>query len=481
MKHITIMLFAMLTVVATAQTNKKPNIIFILADDLGYADTEPYGQEIIKTPNLNKLADEGMKFTQFYAGASVCAPSRASIITGETTGVTHIRGNVEVSKPIDGQAPIPANSRSIGKMMKNAGYNTAIFGKWGLGTVASTGNPLLHGFDTFFGYNSQLRAHRRFPPFLWQDNERYYLHENGNYEHQVIYSEDVIHEKALVYLEKQTVDKPFFAILAYTLPHAELVVPKDSIFEAYEHLPEKPYKGIDYNGEKTNIGGYMSQPKAHATHAAMVARLDKYLGDVRKLLKRKNLDENTIIIFASDNGAHREGGADPDFFKSSGILRGLKRDLYEGGIRTPFIVYWKNKVAAQTTNNFVGAFWDLMPTFADIAGVPYKKVGSEVSFLPTLTGKDKKQKQHKYLYWEFHELGGRQAVRFGKWKGVRLHVNKDKNAPIELYDLERDPSEKENIAERHPKVVKKIKKFMEQAHQRSDLFPFAWEKKAMIK
>ncbi|GIM61549.1 arylsulfatase [Capnocytophaga canis] len=476
MKQIFSFLLLLCAIPAVAQMEKKPNIIFILADDLGYGDTEPYGQQIIKTPHLNKLAEEGMKFTQFYAGASVCAPSRASIITGETTGVTHIRGNKEVSEPIDGQAPIPENSRSIGKILKSAGYNTAIFGKWGLGTVASTGNPLLHGFDTFFGYNSQLRAHRRFPPFLWQDNERYYLTENGNYEHQIVYSEDVIHEKALDYLEKQSSEKPFFAMLAYTLPHAELVVPQDSILESYSHLPEKPYKGIDYNGEKTIIGGYMSQPKAHATHAAMVSRLDKYLGDVRKLLKRKNLDDNTIIIFASDNGAHFEGGADPDFFKSSGILRGLKRDLYEGGIRTPFIVYWKGKVKQQTTSNFVGAFWDLMPTFADIAGVPYTKTGSEVSILPTLLGKDKKQKQHKYLYWEFHELGGRQAVRYGKWKGVRLNVNKDKNGSIELYDLEKDPSEKNNIAKNHPRIVKKIAKMMEQAHQRSALFPFAWEK-----
>lgn len=469
-------LFLLFVASSWGQENSKPNIIFILADDLGYGETEPYGQKIIKTPHLNRLAEEGMKFTQFYAGASVCAPSRASFITGETTGVTHIRGNAEVSKPIDGQAPLPENSRSIGKIMKSAGYNTSVFGKWGLGTVASSGNPLNQGFDTFFGYNSQLRAHRRYPAYLWQDNEKYYLPENGNYEHQVVYSEDVIHQKALEYLEKQIPDTPFFTMLTYTLPHAEMVVPNDSIFQSYLHLPEKPYKGMDYNGEKTNIGGYMSQPFARATQAAMVTRLDKYLGDVRKVLKDKGLDENTIIIFASDNGAHIEGGADPHFFNSSGNLRGLKRDLYEGGIRTPFIVHWNGRIKAGTTSNFVGAFWDLLPTFCQLAGVKHQQIGDEVSILPTLLGNDRKQKQHKFLYWEFHELGGRQAVRYKNWKGVRLQVDKDKNAPIELYDLEKDPYETNNIAEKYPKIVKKIAKFMQQAHTRSEMFPFKWER-----
>lgn len=455
---------------------KKPNVIFILVDDLGYGDTEPYGQEIIKTPQISRLADEGMKFTQFYAGSSVCAPSRASIITGQSTGRTHIRGNKEVSEPIDGQAPILANSPSIGKIFKQAGYNTGIFGKWGLGTVASEGNPLLHGFDTFFGYNSQLRAHRRYPIYLWENNERYYLKENGNYENQVVYSEDIIHEKALAYLEKQNANKPFFTMLTYTLPHAELVVPNDEILEQYSHLDEKPYKGIDYNGEKTIIGGYMSQPKAHATHAAMVSRLDKYLGDVRNLLKRKGLEKNTMIIFTSDNGAHQEGGADPDFFKSSGKLRGYKRDLYEGGIRTPFIVYWNGHIKAGSVNDFVGAFWDLLPTFAQLTDVKLDHKPEGVSIMPTLLGKNKKQRQHRYLYWEFHEMGGRQAVRYKNWKGVRLNMDKDKNAPIELYNLEKDPSETTNVADKHPKIVKKISRFMEEAHTPSELFLFSWEK-----
>lgn len=474
MKRFYIITLLLVTQIFWAQN--KPNIIFILADDLGYADTEPYGQKIIKTPHLNKLSEEGMTFTQFYAGASVCAPSRAAFVTGQNTGITHIRGNREVQKPVDGQTPLLANSPSVGKMMQQAGYNTAMFGKWGLGVVGSSGSPAEQGFETFFGYNSQLRAHRRYPAYLWENDKKYYLKENGNYEYQKVYSEDVIHEKALAYLEKQSAEKPFFTVLTYTIPHAELSVPNDSIYQSYLHLPEKPYKGIDYKGAKTNIGGYMSQPCPHATFAAMVSRLDKYLGDVRAVLKRKNLEDNTIIIFASDNGAHIEGGADPAFFKSSGELRGLKRDLYEGGIRTPFIVYWKGKIQAGSTSDFAGAFWDLMPTFAQIAGQPYKTSCDEVSILPTLLGNSKKQKQHKYLYWEFHEAGGRQAIRYKNWKGVRLNVDKNPNAPIELYDLSKDISEKHNVAGQNPKIVKKIAKFMKKAHTRSQMFPFAWER-----
>lgn len=477
MKNFIVLIFSLLACSLMAQQQSKPNVVFILVDDLGAGDIEPYGQKIIKTPQLTKLANEGMKFTQFYTGAPVCAPSRASIITGQTTGETHIRGNKEVGAPIDGQAPILANSPSIGKIFKSAGYNTGVFGKWGLGTIDSEGNPLLHGFDTFFGYNSQFRAHRQYPAFLWRDNQKVELTENGYYKHQNTYANDLIHQQALEYIKSQSNGKPFFAYLTYTLPHAELAVPKDSIFESYRYLPEKPYKGRDYDQITEgypNFHGYMSQPYTHATHAAMVSRLDKYLGDIRALLKEKNIDDNTIIIFASDNGAHREGGADPVFFNSSAGLRGFKRDLYEGGIRTPFIVYWKGKVKAGSVSHHVGAFWDLLPTFAQIAQVKHKPTQHQVSFLPTLLGK--KQKAHKYLYWEFHEMGGRQALRYKNWKAVRLNVSKNKNAPVELYDLSKDPSEANNIAEKHPKMVRKMLKMIEKAHTKSELFPFEWEK-----
>lgn len=477
MKRIITALALLLAVPLMAQT-KHPNVIFVLADDLGYADIEPYGQQIIKTPELTQLAKEGMKFTQFYTGTAVCAPSRASFITGQTTGETHIRGNKEVKEPIDGQAPILADSPSVGDLFKAAGYRTACFGKWGLGTIDSKGNPLLHGFDTFFGYNSQFRAHRRYPAFLWHDNVKVPIPENGNYQHQEVYAEDLIQQHILEYLGGQSARQPFFMWLTYTLPHAELLVPKDSIYASYEHLPKKPFKGEDYSSITSapfGWAGYASQPHTYATYAAMVTRLDKYLGEIRKMLKTKGLDDNTIIIFASDNGAHREGGADPHFFNSSGGLRGFKRDLYEGGIRTPFIVYWKGKVPSGKVSAHVAAFWDMMPTFAEITQQPYTPTPHQVSFLPELLGE--KQPKHKYLYWEFHEEGGKQAVRFGDFKGVRLKVDENPKAPIELYDLKKDPSEQHNIAHKRPKIVKKIEEFMKESHSSSQLFPFSWEKK----
>ncbi|WP_462351732.1 arylsulfatase [Capnocytophaga leadbetteri] len=478
MKYLLLTALALATTIRIEAQEKLPNVIFVLADDLGYGDIEPYGQQIIKTPHLSQLANEGMKFTQFYTGTAVCAPSRASFMTGQTTGETHIRGNREVREPIDGQAPILAGAPSIAQLFKQAGYRTGCFGKWGLGTPDSEGNPLKQGFDTFFGYNSQFRAHRRYPAYLWHDNEKVMIPENGNYERQEVYAEDLIQQHILQYIGDQTTDTPFFMWLTYTLPHAELVVPNDSIYQQYQHLPKRPYKGHDYSGitdKPFGWAGYMSQPDTYGTYAAMVSRLDWYVGQIRKTLKAEGLEDDTIIIFASDNGAHHEGGADPKFFNSSAGLRGIKRDLYEGGIRTPYIVYWKGKVKAGSVSDHAGAFWDMMPTFAEITNQKYAPNKHQVSFLPALLGK--KQKAHKYLYWEFHEMGGRQAVRYKNWKGVRLNVNKDKEAPIELYNLTTDPAEQHNLAEQYPKVVKKMKKIMSEAHTRSDLFPFQWERK----
>ena len=465
MKYLLLTALALATTIRIEAQEKLPNVIFILADDLGYGDIESYGQQIIKTPHLSQLANEGMKFTQFYTGTAVCAPSRASFMTGQTTGETHIRGNREVREPIDGQAPILAGTPSIAQLFKKAGYRTGCFGKWGLGTPDSEGNPLKQGFDTFFGYNSQFRAHRRYPAYLWHDNEKVMIPENGNYERQEVYAEDLIQQHILEYLEGQSAKQPFFMWLTYTLPHAELLVPKDSIYASYEHLPKKPFKGEDYSSITSapfGWAGYASQPHTYATYAAMVTRLDKYLGEIRKMLKTKGLDDNTIIIFASDNGAHREGGADPHFFNSSGGLRGFKRDLYEGGIRTPFIVYWKGKVPSGKVSAHVGAFWDMMPTFAEITQQSYTPTPHQVSFIPELLGE--KQPKHKYLYWEFHEEGGKQAVRFGDFKGVRLKVDENPKAPIELYDLKKDPSEQHNIAHKRPKIVKKIEEFMKESH-----------------
>lgn len=460
------------TQLALAQQNRKPNIVFILADDLGYGDIEPYGQKLIQTPNLNRLAKEGMKYTQFYAGTSVCAPSRSSLMTGQHTGHTPIRGNKEVMP--EGQAPIPGSTVTIAEMMKSAGYTTGLFGKWGLGFPGSEGDPMKHGIDQFFGYNCQREAHRYYPTHLWNNTTRIDLQGNDHLLKPVTYSPELIQQKALQFIDDNKA-KPFMIFLTYNLPHAELLVPDDSLFQMYKgKFPEKPYHGDDY-GSKANTAGYVSQPYPHATFAAMVTRLDMYVGQVMNKLKALGLDDNTLIIFTSDNGPHFEGGADPEFFNGGGGLRGEKRDLYEGGIREPFIVKWPGKVKAGTTNNYAGGFWDVLPTLAQIVNKPVPASIDGISFLASMTGK--KQKAHDYLYWEFHESGGRQAVRFDEWKCIRLNVDDPAKTIVELYDLSNDREEKNNIAEQHKDVVEKAIRLMNEAHSKSDEFPFAYEKK----
>ena len=449
--------------------SQKPNIIFILADDLGYGDTEPYGQIKIKTPFLSRFAEEGMLFTQFYAGTSVCAPSRSALMTGQHTGHTFIRGNKEIQP--EGQYPIADTVFTIAEALKKAGYATGLFGKWGLGPVESSGDPLSHGIDRFYGYNCQRQSHRYYPTHLWDNDKKVLLSENGNLEHTKTYAPDLIQEQALQFID-QHVQQPFLLFLTYTLPHAELLVPDDSIYRQYlGKFEENPYKGNDYGADATD-GGYTSQLYPHATFAAMVTRLDKYVGEVMDRLKRLGIDDNTLVIFTSDNGPHTEGGADPSFFNSSGGLRGIKRDLYEGGIREPFIARWPGKIKAGTQNDYVGAFWDILPTFTGIAGAAAPSHTDGVSLLPTLLG-EKGQKEHDYLYWEFHEGGGRQAVRKGKWKAVRLNVFKDPNGPVELYDLDKDKTETKNLAAQYPGIAKQMAAIMQQAHVESAIFPFA--------
>ncbi|MFT3933936.1 MAG: arylsulfatase [Chitinophagaceae bacterium] len=433
-KKLFLLLFSASSLLSYAQQQStKPNIIFILADDLGYGDITPYGQTKIKTPNLEKLTSEGMKFTQFYAGTSVCAPSRASLMTGLHTGHTYIRGNKEIIP--EGQEPLPDNAYTLGELLHQAGYTSGVFGKWGLGPVSSSGDPLKHGFDAFYGTNCQSLAHRYYPTHLWDNETRVDLPGNNDLAQPTTYAPELIQQKALQFIENNKA-KPFALFLTYTLPHAELLVPDDSIFNLYKNtFPEKPYKGNDY-GPMANKGGYTSQLYPHATFAAMVTRLDKYVGEVMSKLKALGIDDNTLVIFTSDNGPHLEGGADPEFFNSGGGLRGHKRDLYEGGMREPFIARWPGKIKAGSTNDYAGAFWDVMPTFAAITGAQLQKPTDGISFLPTLTGK--KQKQHDYLYWEFHENGGTQAIRKGKWKIIRLNVFDASKTTVELYDLSTD-------------------------------------------
>ncbi|MCC6287488.1 MAG: arylsulfatase [Chitinophagaceae bacterium] len=444
--------------------------MFIIADDLGYGDIEPYGQKLIKTPHLAKFAKEGMRFTQFYSGTTVCAPSRASLMTGMHTGHAIIRGNKEV-KP-EGQQPIAANTYTIAEAMKAAGYTTGLFGKWGLGPMESTGDPLKHGIDRFYGYNCQRAAHRYYPDHLWDNEKKVILEENEHLKKTVTYAPDLIQQQALQFMDENQ-QQPFVMFLTYILPHAELLVPDDSIYQYYKgKFPETTHKGNDYGSDAIEAG-YTSQPFPHATFAAMVSRLDVYVGQVMQKLQELNLDDNTIVFFTSDNGPHVEGGADPAFFNSAGGFRGVKTDIYEGGIRVPFMVRWVGKIKAGVDNNYIGAFWDIFPTFTQIAKTETPSALDGISILPTL--RSSKQAKHEYLYWEFHAGGGKQAVRSGNWKAIRLNVFDKSKTIVELYNLNKDPNEKDNIASLYPEIVKRLTNLMDEAHTPSDLFPFGGE------
>jgi len=445
------------------QTEEMPNVIFILADDLGYGDVSCMGQSKFRTPNIDRLGSEGICFTSHYAGSTVCAPSRSCLMTGQTTGHTPIRGNKGIQP--EGQIPIPDSTLTVAEIFKANGYVTGAFGKWGLGGPATEGDPNRQGFDEFYGYNCQTLAHNYYTAYLWHNQEKVYLDGNKN-GGTVQYSHDLIQEQALKFIEKNK-DKPFFLYLPYTIPHAELIAPDDSIFERFKgKFPETPYVGVD-SGPRYRKGGYCSQKYPRATFAAMVTRLDYSVEQVIDKLKELGLDNNTLVIFSSDNGPHLEGGADPDFFDSNGPLRGYKRDLYEGGIREPMLVRWPGKIQPGTRTDFVSAFWDFLPTICDILHVNVPKNCDGISMLPTLLGHPEQQKQHDYLYWEFHENIDKQAIRQGKWKAVRFGVN----GPIELYDLNADLSETHDIAADHPEIIEKMKQLFTEAHTESAIWP----------
>ncbi|UCC96941.1 MAG: arylsulfatase, partial [Phycisphaerales bacterium] len=423
-------------------SKKKPNIIFILADDLGYGDLGCYGQERIQTPNIDRMAAEGMRFTDHYAGSTVCAPSRCSLMTGVHTGHTYVRGNREM-KPM-GQLPLRPDTVTIPRLLKKAGYATALTGKWGLGGPGSTGTPNRQGFDYFFGYLCQRHAHNYYPEFLFRNEERVPLVGNKVAEpradgagvafERAQYSHDLIAAEALEFIKKNK-DKPFFLYLAATLPHANN--------EAGKNGMEVPDYGI-YR--------HRSWPEPQKGHAAMISRLDRDVGRVMETLKKLGIDEKTLILFTSDNGPHREGGADPEFFDSNGPLRGYKRDLYEGGVRVPLIARWPGRIKAGAVSHHVCAFWDFMPTFAELAGIDGLGPIDGISMLPTLLGRPGRQRQHEFLYWEFHEKGSKQAVRMGDWKAVRFGAEGE----LELYNLKEDIGEKRNLARRNPEIVARI-------------------------
>lgn len=479
-----------------AGAQEKPNIIYIMCDDMGYGDLACYGQQYIATPNIDRMAAEGMRFTQAYAGSPVSAPSRASFMTGQHTGHTHVRGNREYwnkfgtvqygvvkEYKVTGQEPYDTAHVVIPEIMKDNGYTTGMFGKWAGGYEGSISTPDKRGVDEYYGYICQFMAHLYYPNFMneysraagdtavrrviLEENVKYPMY-GPEYKKRPQYSADLIHQKALAWLDKQSKDQPFFGVFTYTLPHAELAQPEDSILLAYrgKFCQERTFGGSE--GSR-----YNPTQHGHAEFAAMITRLDAQVGEVLAKLKEKGLDENTIVIFTSDNGPHEEGGADPNFFNRDGLLKGIKRSTNEGGIRVPFIVRWPGKIKAGTVNDHQLAFYDLMPTFCELAGIDnyeekYRNPRLEndyfdgISFAPTLLDKGK-QKEHDHLYWEFHETN-MIGVRMGDWKLVV------KNGNCSLYDLKNDPHEDNNLAASYPDVVQKMKDIIRREHVESPLF-----------
>lgn len=433
----------------------KPNIIFILADDLGYGDVSCYGQKRFATPNIDRLAAEGLRWTQHYAGATVCAPSRCSLMTGLHGGHAYIRGNREVQP--EGQAPLEAEAVTVAEGLRRAGYVTGGFGKWGLGPVGSEGDPNRQGFDEWFGYNCQRQAHSYYPDHLWHNDRKVVLEGNRDGGQQT-YSQDLIAEEALAFIRRHK-DRPFFCYVPFTIPHAAMQVPEDSLARFRGKWPEPPVTG----------GHYARQEAPRAAFAAMVTRMDADVGRILDLLADLGIDENTLVMFTSDNGPHKEGGHDPDFFDSNGPLRGYKRDLYEGGIRVPFVARWPGHIQPGRVTDHLAAFWDFLPTAWELAGLEPPEDIDGISYVPTLLGGE--QRPHEYLYWEFHEQGRKQAVRMGDWKAVYL-VAADR---FELYNLAEDLAETRNVAEQHPQIANRMRRIMRQAHRPSALFPMPFD------
>ena len=427
--------------------SNRPNVIYILADDLGYGDLSCYGQEKFETPNIDALAKQGMQFSQHYSGSTVCAPSRCALLTGLHTGHTPVRGNAEVQP--EGQAPMPADTYTVAHFMQQAGYRTGLFGKWGLGAPESESEPLKMGFDRFYGYNCQRIAHCYYPAFLWNDNKRELLFGNVA-QREKEYAPDLIHKQTLEFI-RENKDKPFFCYYALVQPHADMVAPKSVM---------KQHSG-KYGDEPAFPGaGYRRQPEPRAAFAAMVQVMDEYVGEVMAELKAQGIADNTLVIFASDNGPHVEGGHDSEYFNSNGTYRGHKRDLYDGGTRVPMIASWPGKIKAGSKSDHLSAFWDFLPTVAELTGEPLKVSTDGISMLPTLLGAAD-QKQHKYLYWEFPAKQGRIAVRMGKWKAVRYKASVNPNSPLELYDLSTDSGEVLDVAAANPAVVSEMRILLE--------------------
>ncbi len=433
---------------------RRPNIILIIADDLGYGDLGCYGQTMIQTTNLDKMAAEGVRFTDFYAGSTVCAPSRCSLMTGLHTGHAFIRGN--------GTQALRPEDFTVAELLQKAGYHTGLVGKWGLGNETSTGMPREQGFDEFAGYLDHIHAHDYYTDHLWRSDSRTghndweIFPENQSGKHG-LYSHDLFTKAALNFVSINKPDqfnhyRPFFLYLAYTIPHANNEEARRS-GNGMQVPDDAPYSTQPW-------------PQPEKNKAAMISRLDNDIGKLLAKLQELKIDDNTVVLFSSDNGPHQEGGVDPKFFKSAGPLRGIKRDLYEGGIRVPLIVRWPAKIKPGRVSNQVWSFWDFLPTAADIALAKSPANLDGISMVPTLLGRAQTN-QHDFLYWEFHERGFQQAVRVGQWKAVRQQAGER----LELYDLQTDPAEKSDVAPQHPEVVARIESYLKSARTESAEWP----------
>lgn len=453
---------------------KLPNVIYIYADDLGIGELGSYGQQKIKTPNLDKMAGEGMRFTQHYTSMPVCAPARAMLMTGKHAGKAYIRGNHELGGFPDsterGQLPLKDEEFTVAELMKQKGYVTALTGKWGLGMHNTEGSPNSQGFDYFYGYLDQKQAHNYYPTHLWENDKWDSLHQPFINVHKKVdpatfkekdyeyytgknYAPEKITEKALGFINNNK-DKPFFLYLPYTIPHVSLQVPEAYVKQYIGQFDEKPYYAQQ---------GYTPVKYPLSTYAAMITYLDEQVGIIMQRIKDLGLDDHTLIMFSSDNGPSFNGGVDTKFFNSTMGLRGMKMDVYEGGIRMPFIARWPGKIKPGTVSDLVSIQYDFMATLAEITN-QQAPANDGVSYLPTLLGKNKEQQKREFIYFEYPEKGGQVAIRMGNWKGVRTNVRKNKNAPWQLYDLTTDVSETKDIAANHPEIIERFKAIQEKEH-----------------
>jgi arylsulfatase len=459
-KHRNSIVFVLAVMAAVQSVGKdakrqRPNIILVMADDLGWKELGCYGQEKIRTPHIDRMAAEGMRFTQFYTGAPVCAPARCNLMTGKHGGHAYIRNNGEIKANqytlngttiYGGQTPLAAEETTLAQILKDRGYATGCFGKWGLGAAGTSGDPLRKGFDRFYGYNCQRHAHNLYPKYLDNNGTPEFLEGNTRGISGQQYAPLRIADEMLEFI-KEHHDRPFFVYYPTVIPHLALQAPQEEINAYLGEWDETPYAGKSY----------LPHPTPRACYAAMITFMDRQMGRLFALLKELGIDDNTIVLFTSDNGTtHLRAQVDYEFFDSVGELRGLKGSVYEGGVREPFIARWPGRIPANTVSGHIGAHYDVLPTLAELAGAEVPAGIDGISILPELLGAAAGQQKHDFIFWDFAGSGGQIAVRMGDWKAVKTNVKKNPDAPLELYNLKKDLSETANVAVQHPEIVEKI-------------------------